>query len=118
MPPVGADRQALDPFRAVNSSIGPFIRHFWMQSRVTQYSLLDLWLGLSRKRISHDREALRGSGRHLRECRRMEGFRIAATQRQRADVLRIHRLPPDRYLRFLRIILAVLRRDRREQSGR
>src|SRR4029077_8758167 len=106
MPPVGAQCQALNPFRAVNSSVGPFIRYFWMQIRVTNDSLLDLWLSLIGKRIGHDREALRRSRRYLRECRCMERLGIAATQRQRADVLRIQRLPPDRYLRFLRIILA------------
>src|SRR4029453_18461264 len=98
MPPVGAQCQALDPFRAVNSSVRPLIRYFWMQIGVTQDSLLDLWLGLIGKRISHDREVLRGSGRQLREIRGMEGLSIAATQRQRADVLRIQRLPTDRYL--------------------
>src|SRR5215472_9578027 len=48
----------------------------------------------------------------------MEGFGIAATQSQRTDVLRIQRLPPKRYLRLLRIIRGVHRRDRREDSGR
>src|SRR5215471_12722381 len=89
-----------------------------MQSGVTQDSLLDLWLGLAGERISHDREILRRSRRQLRECRRMERLAITATQRQRTDVLRIQRLPPDRYLRLLRIIRAVECRDLRENSGR
>ena len=59
MPPVGAQCQALDPFRAVNSSVGPLIRYFWMQIGLPRIALLDLWLGLSGKRISHDREVLR-----------------------------------------------------------
>ena len=87
-----------------------------MQIGVTYDSLLDLWLGLSGKWIRHDREVLRGSRRQLRERRRMERLGIAATQRQRADVLWIQRLPSDRYLWLLRIIRAVRRRHRREES--
>src|SRR5262249_874145 len=44
VPPISAQCQAFDPFRTVNSSVSPLIRYFWMDSGVTQDSLLDLWL--------------------------------------------------------------------------
>src|SRR5439155_18975279 len=43
---------------------------------------------------------------------------IAATQRHCADILGIQRLPPNRDLRLLRVIPAVLRREACEESGR
>src|SRR5207248_2977244 len=103
---------------AVNSSVGPLVGYLRMQEGISNDSFLNLWLGLRGKRICHDREVLRGSRRQLRERRRMERLGITAAQGHRADVLRIQRLPPDRYFRLLRIIRGVLRRDRREQSRR
>src|SRR5438477_3526018 len=107
MPPIRAQCQALDPFRAPNRSIGPFIRHFRMQIRVSYNSFFNLRLSLRGKRIRYDWEVLRACRAKLTQFRRMVPLGIAATQRQRADPLRINRLPPDRYLRPLRIIPAV-----------
>src|SRR5438309_1631241 len=45
MPPVGADRQALEPFRAVNKSVGPFVSDFRSQGRIADLAFLDLILG-------------------------------------------------------------------------
>src|SRR6266478_5508017 len=42
MPPVGAQRQALNPFRAPNRPVGPFIGNFWMQQRVSRNAFLNL----------------------------------------------------------------------------
>ena len=42
MPPIGAYRQALEPFRAVNQSVGPFISDFRVQVRISELVLLDL----------------------------------------------------------------------------
>ena len=42
MPPIGAYRQALEPFRAVNRSVGPFISDFRSQVRISDLALLDL----------------------------------------------------------------------------
>src|SRR5205809_4600944 len=107
MPPIRAQCQALDPFRAVNRSIGPFVGHFRMQIGISYDAFLNLRLGLTGKRIRYDWEVLRACRGKLTQCRRMEPLAIAATQRQRADPLRIQRLPPDRYLWPLRIIPAV-----------
>ena len=45
MPPIGAYRQALEPFRAVNQSVGPFVSDFRLQVRIADLALLDLILG-------------------------------------------------------------------------
>ena len=42
MPPIGAYRQALEPFRAVNQSVGPFIGDFRLQVGISDLALLDL----------------------------------------------------------------------------
>jgi hypothetical protein len=42
MPPIGAYRQALEPFRAVNESVGPFISDFRAKCRISELVLLDL----------------------------------------------------------------------------
>ena len=63
VPPVGAKCQSLNPFRAVNNSVSPFIRHFRMQEGVTGYAFLDLWLGLPPgQRIKNEWEVLRACG--------------------------------------------------------
>ena len=58
MPPVGAYRQALEPFRAVNQSVGPFISDFRSQVRIADLAFLDLTLGEVRTYIDNRREAL------------------------------------------------------------
>src|ERR1700730_3818103 len=47
----------------------------------------------------------------------MERFAVAATQRHRANPVRIQRLPPHGELRFLRVKGCVSRRLRREDPG-
>ena len=42
MPPIGAYRQALEPFRAVNHSVGPFIGNFRLQVGISDLALLHL----------------------------------------------------------------------------
>ena len=42
MPPIGAYRQALEPFRAVNEPVGPFISDFGLQVGISELVLLDL----------------------------------------------------------------------------
>ena len=42
MPPIGAYGQALEPFRAVNRSVGPFIGNFRLQVRISELTLLYL----------------------------------------------------------------------------
>src|SRR5262249_47203765 len=86
MPPISTQCQALYPFRAVNHSVGPFVRRFWMVSRISQNTFLDLRLSLSGKRICNDWEVLRGSRRDLRKLRRMERLGITTAQGQRADI--------------------------------
>src|SRR5206468_12872749 len=101
VPPVGAQCQALNPFRAVNRAVGPFVRHFRMQIRVSYNTFLNLRLGLSGKWIGHYWEVLRACRRKLAQCRRMERLAIAAAQGESADVLRINRLPANRNLWLL-----------------
>src|SRR5262245_52818195 len=48
----------------------------------------------------------------------MKRFGVAAAQRKCADVFRINRLPADRYLRFLRVILAMRGRLKWEYPSR
>src|SRR6266511_4624466 len=48
----------------------------------------------------------------------MKCFGVASTQSHCTDIFRIKRLPADGYLRFLRVILAVRRRNKRTQNGR
>jgi hypothetical protein len=85
MPPVGTQGQTFDPFRAVNSSVGPFIRHFRMQERVSSNAFLHLVLSLKcdgireRKRIHDGREVLRACGCQLAQCRRVKRLGITPT---------------------------------------
>ena len=45
MPPIGAYGKALEPFRAVNQSVGPFVSDFRLQVRIADLAFLDLILG-------------------------------------------------------------------------
>src|SRR5262249_50191147 len=111
MPPVSTHRQAFEPFRAVHSSVGPFIRNFRMQERVSEYPFRDLWLGQFRKRIGNSWVVLRSRGRQLCQLRCVKRLGITATPSKRADILPILRLPADRYFRLLRVIRGVRCRD-------
>ena len=88
-----------------------------MQIGISDNAFLNLRLGLGGERIGYDREALRARRGNFSQCRSMERLGIAATQGECADILGIKRLPADRYLRLLRIILTV-RRPARENSRR
>src|SRR5207249_11562132 len=110
MPPVRAYSKALEPFRAVNNSVRPFIGHFRLYAGISTNALLDHFLGQSRKRIDHRCEALPACRRHLESCWRVERFGVAATQGKRADILRVKRLPPHRDLWLLPLILGAGRR--------
>src|SRR2546423_12497106 len=101
MPPVGAYRQALGPFRAVNKSVGPFVSDFRSQVRIADLALLNLHVGLRRKWIGNRREALDRRRRNLEQLRSMEPFAVARTQRQ----LLVNRLPANRELRSLGVEL-------------
>src|SRR4029077_15445996 len=58
MPPIGPYRQALEPFRAVNQPVGPFIGNFRLQVRIADLALLHLILGEVGEWIGNPREAL------------------------------------------------------------
>ena len=58
MPPIGAYGQALEPFRAVNQSVGPFVGNFRLQVRIADLALLHLILGEVGGWIGNPREAL------------------------------------------------------------
>src|SRR6478672_3639526 len=75
-------------------------------------------LGLKGERIGYDWETLRGRRRDLAQLRRVERLRVAASQRECPDILGIHRLPANRYLRLLCIIPAMPRRHGREKPRR
>src|SRR4029434_5924721 len=107
MPPIGAQGQAIEPFRAVNNAVGPFISGFRFQVRISGNAFFYLILCLRGERISYGREALCAGRRELRQCWRMKGFRVAAAQSHTAYVLGINWLPADRDLRFLCIIRGV-----------
>ena len=93
MPPIRAQRQALDPFRAVNRPVGPFIGHFWVQLGVSANVFFDLDIGLRGKWIDDPREVLRARGRNLRQIRRMKRFGVATAQGQCSDPFGIKGLP-------------------------
>src|SRR6202035_71192 len=42
MPPIGAYGQALEPFRAVNQSVGPFVGNFRLHVGISDLALLHL----------------------------------------------------------------------------
>src|SRR4029077_74439 len=85
MPPIRAEGQALDPFRAVHGTVGPFICHFRMQVGVSSNAFLHLWFSpelrgiRDRKRISQGREVLRAGGWQLSQCRRVKRLGITPT---------------------------------------
>src|SRR4029453_15516587 len=58
MPPIGAQGQAIEPFRAVNNAVGPFIRGFRFQVRISGNAFFYLILCLRGEGISTGREAL------------------------------------------------------------
>src|SRR5206468_11619854 len=105
MPPIGAYRQALEPFRAVNEAVGPFIGDFRLQVRISDLALLDLHVGEVRKWIGNRREALRCRRRNLEQLWRMKPFAVARTQRE----LLINRSPAHRELRSVGVELRVPR---------
>ena len=64
MPPIGAYGQALEPFRAVNRSVGPFIGNFRLQVGISELALLHLHISRSVRGCGRQDSAAEG----LRDC--------------------------------------------------
>ena len=62
MPPIGAYGQALEPFRAVNRSVGPFIGNFRLQVGISELALLHLHISRSVRGCERQDSAAEGPG--------------------------------------------------------
>ena len=62
MPPIGAYRQALEPFRAVNRSVGPFIGNFRLQVGISDLALLHLHISRTPGGVERQDSAAQGLG--------------------------------------------------------
>src|SRR5947207_14799027 len=89
-----------------------------MRVGVSYNTFLYRRLGLSRKGIRDQGEALRARRCNLREGRRVEPFAVAGTQGDGADQCGIKRLPTDGEFRPLRGVLSACRRLRWEGCTR
>src|SRR6476646_3129097 len=114
MPKVRAQREAFDPIRTINRSVGPFIGDLRLQIGVSPLddpntsSVRSQSLRIA-KEFGDRQEAFRPCWRKVGECRCMKRFGVTGTQGKRADILRVKWLPAHGELRLLRVILGVLR---------
>src|SRR5712671_1486539 len=115
MPEIGAEREAFDPFRSVNRSVGPFIGNLRIEKRVSTQEEPNgsSWRRQSLRIVKKTgwEEEFGAGRRKVGQCRRIKRFGVRAAQGEGANPLGLKRLPANGKFRLLRVKPGVFRRQ-------